>query len=767
MYNKISSLILNSGKASGLADIHVAQPDSLKEELAGKAFIIADLSLKKNEGRKVMDFLINRLEENYYNDGKILLRDKIEGLKIENIFEAAISKTNQELLEFLTKERIRLNPSASSLTIGVVCENKLHFSGFGRNRALLVYKHGENYEIINVETSAAEYSVEKESLNNHNALFSSVISGEIPPASYFVFTSEAFSEYLPDKDLLAIVTKLPPIVATEQMKNILGKINSFIPFLGIIIKNTVGLEAAELREENEKPLSAQGSISSLNHTEQKTERMLEPAGLINLSKIYKEAKRQLQEARAKKAAAAPKKIYRPEIEDARPITSKLPANPEIGRINSLATASLNNIARSDSFMIKEKIVFKKKPGLLTERLKRIMSLPAAFFRPSDWNHLGSSAKNWLSFLDNKNKRLVAVLVAIVIIFGLSLGLNSYHNRQQAAAERLNSLVADIESRQDSVDAFILYNNEAGARTSLEEISGLLASIPQKKETEIAAYQRLAKRYQEQADKIQKITHVYQPEKINDLAGLNTASLVFAAGKLYAAANATIYAISPAQSNPSPINPSGATTLERPYYDGGTYLYYQNDGQLLKMKIEDNSASLLSVPVETISQTKGYRIFGGKNNLYTVSPADNQIYVSTPSSQGYNAKTAWLKEAADLSQATDLAIDGSIYVLKADGSVLKFYTGLSTAKDAKDFSAAPISPAMNAANKIIADGKKTGRLYILESASKRLAIIDKVSGALIGQYQLDSLNSIKDVAIDETNKTAYFLADDAIYRITLP
>jgi hypothetical protein len=123
----------------------------------------------------------------------------------------------------------------------------------------LVYKHGENYENYHVETSASEYGTEKENQNNRSTLFSSVISGEIPPSSYFVFTSEAFSEYLPDKDLLAIVTKLPPIVATEQMKNILGKINSFIPFLGIIIKNTVGLEASEMREENEKPLSAQGS----------------------------------------------------------------------------------------------------------------------------------------------------------------------------------------------------------------------------------------------------------------------------------------------------------------------------------------------------------------------------------------------------------------------------------------------------------------------------------------------------------------------------
>jgi hypothetical protein len=764
MYNKISSLILNSGKASGLADIYVAQPDSLKEELAGKTFIIADLSLKKNEGRKVMDFLISRLEENYYNDGKILLRDKIEGLKIENIFEAAISKTNQELADFLAKERIRLNPSASSLTIGVVCENKLHFSGFGRNRALLVYKHGENYEIINVETSASEYGAEKENQNNRSALFSSVISGEIPPSSYFVFTSEAFSEYLPDKDLLAIVTKLPPIVATEQMKNILGKINSFIPFLGIIIKNTVGLEASEMREENEKPLSAQGSISSLNRTEQKTERMLEPAGLINLSKIYKEAKRQLQEARAKKAAAAPKKIYRPEIEDSRPITSKPAVNPEIGRINSLATASLNNIARSDSFMIKEKIVFKKKPGMLATKLKGLMSIPAAFFRPRAWNHLGSSAKNWLSFLDNKNKRLAVILIAIIAVFGLSLGFGSYHKKQQANTERLNNLVADIESRQDSVDAFILYNNEAGARTSLEEISALLASLPQKKTAEIETYQRLAKRYQEQADKIQKITHVSQPEKISDLAGLNATNLIFADKKLYAAAGATIHAIDPKVSGTSPINPNGATALEQPYYDEGS-LYYLNSNQLLKMSIKDNASSLFNIPNETSTSAKSYRIFN--NKLYTLSPVDNQIYSSAIKDQGYGAKAPWLKETADLSQTTDLAIDGNVYILKADGSIIRFRTGRSSIGDSKNFPTAPISPVMSAANKVIVDQGKTGNLYILESASKRLAIIDKTSGALIGQYQLDSLNSVKDVAIDETNKTAYFLADEAIYRIALP
>jgi hypothetical protein len=77
MYNKISSIILNSGKANGLSDVFIAQPDSLKENLAGKVFIIADIGGKKAEGRKILDFLISSLNETYYNDEKILLRDYV------------------------------------------------------------------------------------------------------------------------------------------------------------------------------------------------------------------------------------------------------------------------------------------------------------------------------------------------------------------------------------------------------------------------------------------------------------------------------------------------------------------------------------------------------------------------------------------------------------------------------------------------------------------------------------------------------------------
>jgi len=311
MYNKIASIILNSAKADGLSDVFVAQPDSLKENLAGKIFVLAEIGGKKADGRKIFDFLVTALNDNYYNDEKILFRGKIEGLKIENIFEATVAKTNKNLADFLVLEKIKINPTATNITLGVIYENSLHFAGFGRNRALLIYRHGEEYEIINVETNAAEAPLENREADSAGApapkLFSSVISGDIPLNSYFIFTSEALPEYLSGREMIRVITKLPPITAAEQIKNVLTKINTYVPFLGIIIKNTTGLSSSESKEDPEESSSAHSSISSLNYTEAKTEQMLAPAGLISFSKFFKYIKRLFTDWQS--ASSRPNKKY--------------------------------------------------------------------------------------------------------------------------------------------------------------------------------------------------------------------------------------------------------------------------------------------------------------------------------------------------------------------------------------------------------------------------------------------------------------------------
>ena len=53
MFNKISSFNVQSDKNNSWNNVFVAQPDSLKENLAGKVFVLAEFSNKKNEGEKM------------------------------------------------------------------------------------------------------------------------------------------------------------------------------------------------------------------------------------------------------------------------------------------------------------------------------------------------------------------------------------------------------------------------------------------------------------------------------------------------------------------------------------------------------------------------------------------------------------------------------------------------------------------------------------------------------------------------------------------
>ncbi len=735
----------------GLSDVFVAQPDTLKESQAGKIFVLAEIGGKKIESRKFLDFLIMALSDNYYNDEKILFKDKIPGLKIENIFEAAVTKTNRDLADFLVNEKIRLNPAAINLTIGVVYENKIHFANFGRNRSLLVFRRGEEYEIINVEANAAEALADtgeaEAAPSRAPKLFSSVISGEIPLASYFVLGNEALPEYLSGQEMIGIITKLPPLAAAEQIKNVLLKVNTYIPFLGIIIKNTTGLAPADSKEDLEE-FSAHSSISSLNYTEQKTERMLAPAGLINLAGMLKGLKNAVKSWRFKPSRPRQKYIRTEEEQVVQPPL-------DLGMVKSL------NMAGSGSFLKPDKIFFKKRTGAVGSWFRNFKSVLAGLFGGHFWSGLGGHFRSGLMSLNKKKRWLFVGLSLAVIVLIVSVLATSRHHQRTVAEENFNNLIIAINDKETEINNHLLYKDEAGATGILTEAQALLASLPRENDKQEAAYQELSVKLAAAAEKLQKIVRITSADKINDLIGLNVSNLTFAAGKIYAAGGSTVYALTPGSASSSRIEIKGASNLSDPHYYSNN-IYYWDAGNIVKLDFKNKTGSLISTAnLELASSLIGFKIYNSKlysTALYSLAKDKNQIYVYPKSNKGFSTKFDWLKENADLSQAVDLGIDNDIYVLKADGAVLRFSGG-----EAEKYDAAALSPAMTGANKLIVGAKY---LYIFEATSKRLAVLSKEKGLLANQYVIESLNQIKDVTVDEVGRTAYFLDGDAIYKVGL-
>ena len=98
MFNyKIAPIsILPSKKIKLLSEIYISQVDAEKENLAGKLFALIEIGNENKDNIKIINFLINRINQNYYQNDKMILREKIYSLKPEHIFEAALAKTNKQ-----------------------------------------------------------------------------------------------------------------------------------------------------------------------------------------------------------------------------------------------------------------------------------------------------------------------------------------------------------------------------------------------------------------------------------------------------------------------------------------------------------------------------------------------------------------------------------------------------------------------------------------------------------------------------------------------
>ena len=743
MHYKIASLVLNAGKhQNGSREIYIAQPDAVKEGLAGRLFLLAEIDGRRTDTKKIVDFIATNLEDFYYNDEKIFLQDKIEGLTLDNIFEAALAKLNKELLEFLTAEKIALRPEDSNLILGLIFENKLLFSNFGRNKSFLIYKRQDQYELINVEASAAE--AENQEFTPGAAtpkFFASVISGEIPPASYFIFCNEVLPEYLSNKDLINVVTKLPPMVAAEQIKGMLAKLNSYVPFLAVIIKNTFGLSPSELKDEfgEEVNRSAHNSISHLNYTEKKTEQMLAPAGLINWKKLSKAWLKV-----SDKFNGAPLKLRAP--------MSDLKTSAPLNRHRNLLTAK----------MIKEKITFSR--GYLA-RLLKILSIAGVtiinLFNPIFWRNSWQRGRLWLSSLNRKNKLMISVFALAFLILLGSLIITGVRNKRQADIAYFNDLISSLETKRGMTESYLLYNNQEGAKILIGESLAALDALPVKGEEQAKRRDELRASIEKQREAVQKISTIDSPELIGDFKSHNgsaeSRNLIIAGDKIYAAdpAAKAVYTLDVSTRKIGSILLTGDfNVLDKPF-NLETAIYYLSGNRLAELDLRSGKNKLLNIDgVGVDDKITSFQLYNSK--LYALIADKNQIYKFNRNGDAFGSKSAWLKEEVALGDAVDLSVTGDLLVLKSNGQLQKFYVGRR-----QDFNLTAVDPTLDSASlfKIAGD-----RLFILDKNSKRLVVFDK-QGILIWQYRFPSLNNLKDFTISADAKNVYLLNDDSVYKLT--
>ncbi len=768
MHYKLASLISTSQQKTGvISEIFISQPDANKESLAGRLFMIAEIELNKAAALKIINFLIDTLNHNYYQNEKVILRERLSSLKIEHIFETALAKTNKDLIEFLKTEKIKITPSILNITVGVINENNLHFSIIGKNKALLIYREklvknnvsakkkasttnaGLKYKITDVAQSDYEDKKPKELTK----IFSDVISGQIPQKGYFFFTNEALPEYLTNKQIIDIVTKLPPASAAEQIKKTLEKVNAYISFVGIIIKNTAGIPQTQLQRETviKEEKKNENSLESLNVTEQTTEKLLSPSGSIDLKKITTTAI-----AIFSKAKAGSKKVNDKAFTLKDRIFVKKQKNPlSIQKILNPIKGFF--IHAANIFVWTYKTITNK--DKLRETSQKLKAAPA---RAKAKSQKGVS---WFKSLNKKNKTLFGIATGFIILFIISLSITSYLNHKEAKQELFDTLISEIEKKQSQIDANLLYNNEKGAKKALDENSNLIYQLSQRVKKDDENLMKFSQKHEEQLEKIRHFVIIENPKEIANFTNLNSnaqaQNIAFGENKLFAGdqAQKTIYVIDTKDNLVTAITDLNIDISELTYPSiAKENAYFINNKSILELNLENNEMKNIGLalpgPRQDIISMTDYN-----NRLYLLDNKNNQIYrIIKDKESGFTKRDPWLQTDADFSQSIDLAIDGYIYVLNKNGSVLKYLSGKS-----EDLIMDQIEPNLTEANRIIVSDDEDGFIYVLESSTNRLAVFDK-DGDFILQYKSDQLQNIKDFAVNDEAKKIYFLNGNSVYEI---
>lgn len=796
MQYKIAQLTLTSGKnAASTSDIFVAQPENEKEVLAGRLFFLVEINSRGADNLKIINFLAGELEHNYYQNEKMILRERVKTIKIEHIFEAALAKTNKNFAEFLRAEKIKLDRALVSATVGVIYENSIYFSNIGKNKAFLIYPAPENRGLkpmneglktrdgkLNAANASPRYGVYKdktgadgqkkykivdvggeeskgappqaEKTGTPNKLFSNVISGAIPAGGYFLFANEALPEYLSGKQLAEIIAALPPASAAEQIRNMLTRINSYVTFLGLIIKNSAGIAETEIKKTI--PASVQASISSLNAMEEKTEKLLAPGGYVNIRKWL----------------APPLAI--------------------LAKLNPLARQGKNNTGAG---YLQDKIFFKKKGSFIpaavvkiTQSLKNlflaainsIAGMSKIFFklaterdqRAEAINKIknavlraAAKAKNlygWFKNLDKKNKILFAVSLAAIILLVANLLMTGAKNKRMEEEKSIAELMMIIDQKQNQVEASLLYKNEAGAKNLLDEIDILLAQLPRKENGYEEKYAPLFEKYYRYLEEIKHVI-ASNPEELFNFSSLSAdaapENIALANAKVYAAdaKKKEIYSfdLDKKTSATIPADKEKTTALKYPYPDKERNFYYFAMNGVVRL---DAGGAIKTFGIEsagTADKVSALALFN--NKLYLLHNDLGQIYTYRKEGDKFIGGSSWIKEKTDLNNAISMDIDGAIYILKNDGQLLKFLKG-----GLDDFSLAAVEPALERPVKTTAKSE-SNYIYILEPVNKRLVVFDK-EGKFILQYRMENLSNLKDFAIDEAEKIIYFLNNSSLYKI---
>lgn len=655
-------------------------------------------------------------------------------------FEQFLSALNETLAQYVREGRFSIPIQSFHALVGIVCEERMFLSGTGELCALFLHrKQTQRYQVFNlfrgIQTEQALPSWEKP--------FAVVLDGDMTAGDVLCISQKNLQNAIATDELNAILTTLPPKSAVEKIRQEFGYRDGILLMILKSEKNHTN------QTETHATLLSDVSINAFVDTQDETMRLLED----QKPDIIKTVRQFVIH------------FFRSQVKKSRLLSKIKQPEPLAKTILKLSLSLIQKVSRLSARFLKRFIVliisFSKK-DTRTRTLKELQEKT---------KNIQQHTQHFTQKIRTLPKRariqiVIVLFLLILLIIGLFLLSQARTNAREQSTYNQNRTV--LENIVEQAGGAMIYKDENQARILYQNAIELLSRLPTNTPARAEIAKKLSLEIQTSLNNLRHIISIPNPVQVgvlppenSDLQGARLfqfGSILFIFGT-----DQNVYQFNSEQNSFNVINTSPITTEKITHVFTNDKVIYLVDAAQHLFAFDPNTKTVTSVSAP-LQDGRWINFVAYANRIYAVQKStdetDSQIIKFNESENTLTTGNQWIvSKSTKLDQIISIAIDGSLYLLKTNGRVIKFQNGAEIG-----WELGAVDPPIKQATRIVAD-PDSRFIYLLEPETKRLIVYQKDSGAFVIQYTSDAFVNLKDMVIDEKQRVIYILSGSQIYSIT--
>lgn len=360
-----------------------------------------------------------------------------------------------------------------------------------------------------------------------------------------------------------------------------------------------------------------------------------------------------------------------------------------------------------------------------------------------------------------------ITTLLIAIFLISIVIGIQREILVKKDTKMQTVVQETERMYEEGQALLELNAVKG-RERLMQAKILLAPVADIVSDKTKEERYVTELYRRITETLTTAMHIYtqEPQVFYDVALLKSEGTVTAIGVssdtlvIGDAQQKAVYAISISSKTGTIIGGgAGFENISAVDVQGTTVYVFTPEGV---HKITTDNASKTLASIKKGSEwgvIRAMSVFGG--SVYLLDTQNSRIWKYIATDSGFSELKEYLNPDTlpDLSRASSMAIDGSVWLGSSDGKILRFTQGKENT-----FVSKGIEPPLGQ-HLFVYTSDETKNLYILDTNNKRVVVVDK-EGIYLAQYAWTSEVVPSQLAVSEKQGKILLLAAGKLFSIDL-